>query len=719
MAKKLTSDKAKEILHDKSVHGHPLTDKQRKFFGAIAGGAKPYQDGGWLDKFDNGGDLNYNDSSVSVGPNFEGAGYDNGGRAYNGAWGGTMQMGGALPGATGMMYARIGAPDNGKYAKKTQASAQNGTEMEYYQHGLDFKPKSISDNGKLLHKAQLGISTGISSGTTNPTTKNATKEEIRDIELNKILDKQGSIKKAEPKRSAVSKAWATVTNPMTALEYKVRGQELPEHFDRGARNPLDYAVDMVNPYQIVNSAASIPGNIAEGNLGEAALNALAIAPVLSEMKGVKAAASELSKAKNLREAAGYLIKDIPVEKSLPRLAEGELKTMRQIQEIPKMAQAGKSRAEQIKFALENNIPDAHFERIFEMPKKEAQHLIDTGFGERPVVDRQSLRERFANLERTTPRSMDEFAVSSDNDIDGYMDPDLYDLNPLDESGNPVEFMNLDEDFNIIPDEDLPMPRRASIPQDYINSLRNANTPREGFTTSKSNIGDKITKAEIKARGKVQDLIENATQSYPYYSGSVEEKVPSLFRNQEKSLTDISRKVAKQTEDIPSGTVYTGSLNTSHNSWLPQVKQVFNYKGGTPQFTGYKPMNALGYLSQARVPEEDIVKYLNTEMDELVKRGKLPENVQRPFMKKGHPMLPQYAIKQHKEGGIVDPMGQWAHPGKVTTIPSNEITMEGVDYDVLGVSNTGDKKLMKPGKNYKFEGSSVTEYPKGGWLNKYK
>jgi hypothetical protein len=27
--------------------------------------------------------------------------------------------------------------------------------------------------------------------------------------------------------------------------------------------------------------------------------------------------------------------------------------------------------------------------------------------------------------------------------------------------------------------------------------------------------------------------------------------------------------------------------------------------------------------------------------------------------------------------------------------------------------------MKPGKNYKFDGDYVTEYPKGGWLNKYK
>ena len=38
----------------------------------------------------------------------------------------------------------------------------------------------------------------------------------------------------------------------------------------------------------------------------------------------------------------------------------------------------------------------------------------------------------------------------------------------------------------------------------------------------------------------------------------------------------------------------------------QVKQIFNYKGGSPQFTGYKPMNSLGYLSKAQVPEEDIV-----------------------------------------------------------------------------------------------------------------
>jgi hypothetical protein len=61
-------------------------------------------------------------------------------------------MGGSLPGAVGFMYARTNdpAPSNGKYAKKTMASAQNGMEMRYYQNGLDFEPKGMGKNGKVI-----------------------------------------------------------------------------------------------------------------------------------------------------------------------------------------------------------------------------------------------------------------------------------------------------------------------------------------------------------------------------------------------------------------------------------------------------------------------------------------------------------------------------------------------------------------------------------------
>lgn len=66
----------------------------------------------------------------------------------------------------------------------------------------------------------------------------------------------------------------------------------------------------------------------------------------------------------------------------------------------------------------------------------------------------------------------------------------------------------------------------------------------------------------------------------------------------------------------------------------------------------------------------------------------------------------------KNGGniIKDNRGQWAHPGKVTQIDSNQITMKGVNYPVLGVSDTGDTQMMYPNQEYNFNGKTVTEFP---------
>jgi hypothetical protein len=104
----------------------------------------------------------------------------------------------------------------------------------------------------------------------------------------------------------------------------------------------------------------------------------------------------------------------------------------------------------------------------------------------------------------------------------------------------------------------------------------------------------------------------------------------------------------------------------------------------------------------------------------------------------------------KDGGIIkDDMGYWNPDnwGSPVEIGSTDITMEGVYEPLLGISDTGDTKLMKPGKNYKFKGKKVTEFPMaknglrqeqkglvnldqltnftnynkpqpGGWLNKY-
>jgi len=95
-------------------------------------------------------------------------------------------------------------------------------------------------------------------------------------------------------------------------------------------------------------------------------------------------------------------------------------------------------------------------------------------------------------------------------------------------------------------------------------------------------------------------------------------------------------------------------------------------------------------------------------------GANPGSVGFTYARIGAPSNGKHAKKtlaSAQYGDIIDDdMGQWAHPGEVTRINSNNITMRGVNYPVLGISDTGDKKLMHPGKDYKFKGKRVTEVP---------
>lgn len=67
----------------------------------------------------------------------------------------------------------------------------------------------------------------------------------------------------------------------------------------------------------------------------------------------------------------------------------------------------------------------------------------------------------------------------------------------------------------------------------------------------------------------------------------------------------------------------------------------------------------------------------------------------------------------KQGGpIVDPRGQWAHPGQRTMVPTptGQITMKGVPYPVYGQDETGYGQMMMPGAEYRFPGQMVYEIP---------
>jgi hypothetical protein len=85
--------------------------------------------------------------------------------------------------------------------------------------------------------------------------------------------------------------------------------------------------------------------------------------------------------------------------------------------------------------------------------------------------------------------------------------------------------------------------------------------------------------------------------------------------------------------------------------------------------------------------------------------------------------------------IVDKNGQWAHPGKLTAVPTKDgrITMEGVPYPVMGFVPGQPPIMMQPGGKYQFPGKMVYEIPMAqsggdisipdlsdkGWLSKYQ
>ncbi len=69
------------------------------------------------------------------------------------------------------------------------------------------------------------------------------------------------------------------------------------------------------------------------------------------------------------------------------------------------------------------------------------------------------------------------------------------------------------------------------------------------------------------------------------------------------------------------------------------------------------------------------------------------------------------VMRHTDA-VLDPEGQWKHPGRCTMIPTQDgrITMTDVPHPVLGIDNTGHMQLMHPEYNYQFPGRLVFEIP---------
>ena len=94
------------------------------------------------------------------------------------------------------------------------------------------------------------------------------------------------------------------------------------------------------------------------------------------------------------------------------------------------------------------------------------------------------------------------------------------------------------------------------------------------------------------------------------------------------------------------------------------------------------------------------------------RKSLPENLQRetPQMDLGTGKMSTQLLQN---GGQipVSNYGLYEYPGQPVIVPSNDITMENIDYNVLAVPDNDEPVIMTPNKKYKFRNSNVViEYP---------
>ena len=266
-----------------------------------------------------------------------------------------MAMGGSLPGATGSMYARVGAPSKGKGRNKvykTDASAENGKEMKFYQEGLDFKPKSISKNGSKVIKddrgqwAHPGEITEIGS---NQITMRGVPYPVMGIsdtgdmqmmypDEDYVYDGEsvteipmmregGTIsKKTLARNQRIAESNAAQNQPLTPESLATRAIAIPDKLRLSEQmrnispdlaswmeeNPtMSYIDENLNPLVIAGKLASklgqVPLNVKQGNYRQALLNT--ISPMLVRASATGAVTTEnLSKSKNKFEQGGQLTK---------------------------------------------------------------------------------------------------------------------------------------------------------------------------------------------------------------------------------------------------------------------------------------------------------------------------------------------------------------------------------------------------------------------------
>lgn len=193
-------------------------------------------------------------------------------------------------------------------------------------------------------------------------------------------------------------------------------------------------------------------------------------------------------------------------------------------------------------------------------------------------------------------------------------------------------------------------------------------------------------------------------------------IPSLSKNQNNNPAREILQAYNTVKNANKGTSFIPAHSLSSDSYnrlsLPLIEKGLKDNIINLNYHGLQPLNNLGFPTKAGIKPEIILNEINSKISNINKlTGK-----KYPFAElQGQDIFyPQFSVTRKQLGGNikVDPMGYWNkdNHGKPVIIPSGDITMQGVDIPLLGISNIGERRIMMPNSRHKFKGTSVLEIP---------
>jgi hypothetical protein len=552
-----------------------------------------------------------------------------------------FQMGGSLPGATGHMYARVGAPSNSKYAKKTLASAQDGKTVKYGTPEYE----EAYNKGEVITKE--GVRSPILLDEVVVKGKKKDKNWLEQY-ADKIVD--------ENKDAGVLGAiLGTPISAVTSLPQLMGMKAFTGEMERPSEG-----LDIENPYgAFAVDAIADPANL----IG------------VGELSGLSKLAKEKALAKLVTsKESGLLSKVSRLNPFKGKKFNSEIDWSKWNKEIPENSQLMKE-----------------YNAIEETSKANGSWMKNSDGSVFKGTPEQFIQQNSKNFNKAFPNGVEEFYRGNQH------------FNPELNSGNHSGF-----DTHIT------------------FGTSNKDIAEKYATNGGFNLND-----EYQNIGKQVDFYHPDINTPGTYTGSYADVDAGMYhvgvdKNLEKKIVEGNNERWFNVDDPE-------TLEWKRNEYpdfRTEVEKGFEEK----QIDKVTTDNIASYIADKQIPLAK-VKNLNDDLqavggnssDIIMINPKLAKpkslrynngmfdmsnpNIYKSIVPGAIGLGAASQLKQKRDGGVIkDDMGQWAHPGEVTEINSNDITMEGVPYYVLGISDTGDTKLMKPGKNYKFKGKKVTEYP---------